>query len=119
PRDLLKDTQVKRGLQVLAEALTDPPTPQTPNFIYFLFSMERVGVVYNVKKIGDHDWYAWGARKLVDSQDKDGSWTEGFPYEAADICFALLFLKRAKVALDLTEILEAPIHNGPRTKLPI
>jgi len=70
------------------------------NFNYFLFSMERMAVVYDLKKIGEIDWYLWGAEKLVESQAASGGW-DG-PYGAADTCFALLFLKRANVARDLT-----------------
>jgi hypothetical protein len=116
PRDLTKDPQVQRGLAILAQAMVEPPPGKRPNFIYFLFSMERTAVVYNLKKIGDHDWYAWGAQKLVETQQKDGWWSAGFSRDAADTCFALLFLKRANVAKDLTEILGTPIRRGPDSK---
>jgi hypothetical protein len=111
PSDLSKDTQVRRGLEVVAKALDVPPSAKRPNFHYFLFSMERVAVVYNRQKIGDHDWYLWGANQLVDTQARDGSWSGGFAFDAADTCFALLFLKRANVARDLTEILQMPIRK--------
>jgi hypothetical protein len=116
PRDLLHDTQVQRGLEFLARAFDEPPPPKRSNFIYFLFSLERMAVVYNLKKIGDHDWYLWGARKLVDTQISDGSWAAGFERDAADTSFALLFLKRANVARDLTDILQSPLRKGPPTR---
>jgi hypothetical protein len=119
PKDLHKDPQVQLGLKVLANALTaDPPAPgKKDNACYFLFSMERVAVIYNLPKIGDHDWYAWGLRKLLASQASDGSWSAGFHTDAADTCFALLFLKRANVAKDLTQLLlDAPLRKGPGNK---
>jgi hypothetical protein len=111
PRDLSKDFQVQLGLEVLARAMDAPPPRKKPNFHYFLFSLERVAVVYNRQKIGAHDWYLWGARQLVDTQLRDGSWSGGFAFDAADTCFALLFLKRANVAHDLTRILQMPISK--------
>ena len=117
PRDLRGDPQVRRGLAVIAQALTKTPATQKDNFLYFLFSMERAAVVYDLKEIGGTDWYQWGARQLVDSQTSDGLWSGGFETEGADTCFALLFLKRANVARDLTDLLlDAPIRKAPLRK---
>ncbi len=84
-----------------------------PINLYFLWSLERVGVMYNVTNIGDKDWYRWGAELIVAHQKPDGSWVDGSypggnPGEAAriDSCFALLFLKRANLAKDLSRKLE-------------
>ena len=124
---LHKDPMVARGLRLLGEVLKNPDGPgqkalleKPGRFHYFLFSLERMAVVYNLKKIGDKDWYEWGARILVDKQNKDpknaavdGSWTG--EHGAADTCFALLFLKRANVAHDLTLDLN-PIIKTPNKK---
>jgi hypothetical protein len=118
PKDLLKDIQVQRALGALNRAMEEPPPEKRPNFHYFLFSLERAAVIYDIKKIGEHDWYVWGARKLVDTQSQNGSWAAGFERDAADTCFALLFLKRANVARDLTEILQAPLRAPPGRKGP-
>jgi hypothetical protein len=69
--------------------------------LYYLWSLERVAMVYDLQKIGGKDWYEWASGVLVDSQNKDGSWTELYP-GAIDTCFALLVLKRVNVAKDLT-----------------
>lgn len=69
--------------------------------LYFLWSVERVAVVYDLKKIGDKDWFAWGSELILKNQQKNGSWTDRFP-GIPDTCFALLFLKRANVVKDLT-----------------
>ncbi len=72
---------------------------------YFLWSLERVGVAYGLKTIGDKDWYAFGAEVLVANQQNDGSWHGDFAICGADTCFALLFLKRANLTRDLTSSL--------------
>jgi hypothetical protein len=80
--------------------------------LYFLWSLERVGVMYNLTKIGDKDWYRWGAEVIVAHQKPNGSWTDGtYPGGLGDInhvdsCFALLFLTRANLAKDLSKKLE-------------
>jgi hypothetical protein len=73
--------------------------------LYFLWSVERVGVLYDLPTIGNKDWYRWGAEILVANQQADGNWTGGGYHganDAIDTCLALLFLKRANLAQDLT-----------------
>lgn len=73
--------------------------------LYFLWSVERVAVLYDLATIGTKDWYRWGAEMLVANQQADGNWTNG-GYPSAnpiiDTCLALLFLKRANLVADLT-----------------
>ena len=45
--------------------------------LYFLWSLERVGVLYNLPKIEDKDWYAWGSKTLLARQQPDGNWKDG------------------------------------------
>ena len=59
-------------------------------FHYYLYGVERLCAITGRDRIGEHDWYAEGARELVATQHDDGSW--GDPW---DTCFALLFLRRA------------------------
>lgn len=61
---------------------------------YYLYAVERVGVMYGIKRIGGHDWYLEGARVLLDTQEKDGRWVGEEYFEISDTAFALLFLKR-------------------------
>jgi hypothetical protein len=70
--------------------------------LYFLWSLERVAMVYDLQKLNGKDWYAWGKEVIQASQQPDGSWQERFP-GVPDTCFALLFLRRANVARDLTD----------------
>jgi len=70
--------------------------------LYFLWSLERAAVVYDLRTIGGKDWYAWGAPLILETQKADGRWRDTFP-GVADTCFALLFLKRTNVVQDLTQ----------------
>jgi hypothetical protein len=73
--------------------------------LYFLWSLERVAMIYGLKEVGGRDWYTWGRKFVLPKQDKDGSWKERFP-GVPDTCFALLFLKRVNIVKDLTDKLQ-------------
>jgi len=77
--------------------------------LYFLWSVERVSMMYGLRTIGGKDWYGWGAQMLVKNQNRDGSWT-GSRYPGStntvDTCLALLILKRSNLADDLTRNFE-------------
>ena len=72
-------------------------------YYYYLYSLERAGVLTGVKRVGGRDWYFEGAVQLLARQDKGkgkerkgkGSWNEGGGADVSETCFALLFLKRA------------------------
>jgi hypothetical protein len=102
---LQKWAPVQRGFQYLAKVMLHPKEAGMPDgrFFYFLWSLERVGMAYDVKFMCDDrgnkvDWYRWGAEWLVVHQGPDGGWHR-FEYEVGDCdtSFALLFLKRANV----------------------
>lgn len=69
--------------------------------LYFLWSVERVGVLYGHDKIGGVDWYALGADLLVRAQGPKGEWYAGAGADV-DTAFAVLFLCKANLARDLT-----------------
>jgi hypothetical protein len=76
-----------------------------------LWAVERVGVAYDREKIGKIDWYNWGARKLLDQQEKDGSWKSRrgdvlSTSSNVDTAWALLFLRRSNPAPDLLLLLK-------------
>ncbi|MBX9627267.1 MAG: hypothetical protein K2X82_25920, partial [Gemmataceae bacterium] len=73
--------------------------------LYFLWSLERVGVIYGADKIGGVDWYDVGARFLLETQQRDGSWQATAGHRASpdvDTSFAVLFLLKANIARDLS-----------------
>jgi hypothetical protein len=120
PRASARDPDVARALRYLGEHVGPPGGGAVPRQrgsgrivganahgdLYFLWSVERVAVAYDLRTIEGKDWYAWGAKLLVDHQNPDGSWQDAHP-GLPDTCFALLFLKRANVAQDLTSTLRS------------
>jgi hypothetical protein len=107
PRGVVQDPRIVGGFAALSKNVGQPSgrMEKLPmKNLYFLWSVERVGVLYNVGTIGGKDWYRWGAEILVANQKQAGNW-EGGGYHGADAtidtCLALLFLKRANLATDL------------------
>src|ERR1700732_2336492 len=82
------------------------PRPRHPivdgKAFYFLWSLERLAVALDLNTIGGKDWHAWGTEILIDNQQPDGTWRGAYGEGGADTCFALLFLRRANFAKDLT-----------------
>lgn len=69
---------------------------------YFLWSLERVGVIYDTDTIGNVDWYAAGADALVEAQHATGGWGRPPQGTMVETSFALLFLSRSNLSRDLT-----------------
>jgi hypothetical protein len=104
-----EDDGIQKGLKRLGRAIGAPAGRTTdirqPN-LYFLWSVERVAVLYGLPTIGNKNWYQWGAETLLANQHQNGSWSGGQYHQAhpvIDTCFALLFLKRANLAPDLSD----------------
>jgi hypothetical protein len=90
----------KQGLVWLQEHYTVRGCPPSAGFwsvfhTYYLYSLERVGVLYGIRRFGEHDWYAEGALVLLREQREDGSWLSPDEIATVDTAFALLFLKKA------------------------
>jgi hypothetical protein len=126
-RDVGQDKNLRAGLAVLGHVIGHPIAKQRelglPGVIpqvggqsyYFFWSLERVCVAMDLRTIGGKDWHQWGAEIVVANQQADGTWKGGFG--PADTCFALLFLRRANLAQDLTTNLKGKITDGGETTL--
>lgn len=99
--DFEVDEGIERGLAWLAAHFSVTTNPQhSAYYLYYLYSLERVGRTLDTEFIGDHEWYPLGAKALVDSQRPDGSWVEGPDADPRNpTSFALLFLTRATPSL--------------------
>lgn len=77
---------------------------------YFLWSVERVGVLLALDKLGDVPWFERGSTALLQDQREDGSWPTAWADTdkdgLSDTCFALLFLRRANLGSDISRLLE-------------
>ncbi|MCE9560551.1 MAG: hypothetical protein K8U57_00720 [Planctomycetes bacterium] len=72
------------------------------NDMYFLWSLERVGVLYGVEKIGGVNWYEAGAHTLVRSQSPDGAWAGTDYGDEVNTSFGVLFLCKSNLVRDLS-----------------
>lgn len=92
--DRTAEESVRDGIAWLGAefSVTGNPGLQGWHF-YYLYALERAGVLAGVDYMGAHDWYGEGAQFLVDEQEEPGSWAEAGP-RWLSTCFALLFLKR-------------------------
>lgn len=76
---------------------------------YYLYGLERAGVLARVVYMAGHRWYAEGAKYLVDAQGPDGAWRVSSARAGGDAAdpvtqaFALLFLSRATARAIATE----------------
>jgi hypothetical protein len=69
---------------------------KTTYLTYYLYGLERAGILTGHEKIGTHFWYADGVRVLLESQNSDGSWAvDDWGTPTWDTCLALLFLRRS------------------------
>jgi hypothetical protein len=77
-------------LQVHFSVTTNPGHPAGSHHLYYLYGLERMGMLADRRFIGSHDWYKEGAELLLSKQTAAGAWGNYVPTS-----FAILFLKRA------------------------
>jgi hypothetical protein len=118
---------LRDGCAWLAHNFSVSKNPSSPYWhYYYLYGLERAGILSLARKLGEHDWYEEGANYLLAQQKPDGSWPgqKGHKEEkkiprgkmtfeivplhpVITTCFAVLFLKRAT-----TPIIGGPIFTG-------
>ena len=71
--------------------------PDGAMFYYYLYAVERTGLLFGTEKFGAREWYPEGANVLLKIQQPDGSWPAADTHRNAvwDTCFSILFLRRA------------------------
>jgi hypothetical protein len=122
--DPARDRAIRFGLAAVGTAIGHPVAKGTHGWApirgraegrayYFLWSLERVALAFGLETIGQKDWHTWGAEILHVSQNANGSW-EGDYGGVADTSFALLFLRKANLATDLSDLLKGKVED-PRT----
>lgn len=71
-----------------------------PHPLYFLYGIERIGALTGKESVGGLKWFEEGCRRLIDRQERDGSWVPNSVYSSeVTTSFALLFLSRATETL--------------------
>ncbi len=107
------DQMISDGLAWLVVNWTMAENPKlgTYRYLYYLYTMERLGMLGGVDYIDKYDWYMEGADQLLKLQQDNGMWytkTEIEPGDIYDTCYALLFLKRAEEGIDRPK----PVFTG-------
>ncbi len=70
-----EDPQVEKGMRCLGGFIHDPPPG-----LYFLWSVERVGMLYGRRNVGGREWYPAGVDYLLPQQQGGGQWqADGYP----------------------------------------
>ncbi|MFW5840575.1 MAG: DUF4159 domain-containing protein [Planctomycetota bacterium] len=103
---------IAKGLEWLTDnfAVRENPGRRTGWLHYYLYALERVGMISGQQTFGRHDWYRKGAAFLVDTQDKDGSWGRmGY-----DTAFGLLFLAKGNRPVIVQKLLWGPAEKANR-----
>ncbi|WLD10167.1 prenyltransferase/squalene oxidase repeat-containing protein [Planctellipticum variicoloris] len=98
---LLSDPVYAKGLERV-NAYAKGMSPGSAR--YFIWSIERLGVLLGVEKLGDTDWFRQGAAALLKTQKADGSWPDS-KESPSDTCFAVLFLRKANLGSDISRLL--------------
>ncbi|MDA1265088.1 MAG: hypothetical protein O2816_08420 [Planctomycetota bacterium] len=77
-------------------SVTMNPGWGTNRVAYYLYGLERMGALAEVRTLGEIDWYHSGARVLVGQQHADGHWQPLFGRKGVqETCYGVLFLTRA------------------------
>jgi hypothetical protein len=94
--DWKKDETLAAGVGWLSNNFNvlENPGRKGGHLYYYLYGLERAGMLYGTETFGKRDWYAEGANTLLQNQAADGQWNG-----TIDTCFAILFLRRATRAL--------------------
>jgi hypothetical protein len=103
PTTMVTDSTITKGLRFLGksfDAITKGGAIDAWSRLYFLWSLERVAVIYGLETIGSQEWYPWTAELLVRDQQSNGSWWDSGP-GPVPTCFALLILRRSNLTPDL------------------
>ena len=88
-----KDRAVNRALAWVDQNFDAPN--QHDRELYF-FTLARLGAARGEAKIGAKNWYAWIARELLGTQQRDGAWRPGKDSTLASTAMNLLTLSYAR-----------------------
>lgn len=87
------------GLRWLGQNFSASRNPRSNTWNYYwLYAVERAGMMSGLRYFGEHDWYREGAEFLVNQQDGGGIFARGGSWNGnlVDTCFAVLFLAKGR-----------------------
>ena len=102
----IKDKAIANGVSWLDKNFTVRTNPKAKDdkwHFYYLYALERVGMLLDTERVGRHAWYPIGARYLLKKQYDDGHWLsekrdakeQSEAHQVRDTCFAILFLRKS------------------------
>lgn len=115
-KQLSKDPHIVSGFVALSKNIGQPSTANP----FFLWALGRLAKLYDLPKLGDKDWFGWGAERLVSAMQTTGVgsyWdSRAFPGSSPviDTCLAVMFLKKSDLAESSTGKL--PIDSNDLSK---
>ncbi|MFH1747536.1 MAG: DUF4159 domain-containing protein [Planctomycetota bacterium] len=91
------DQPLAAGMQWLGRHFRADTNPRRERSYvhYWLYAVERCGMMSGQRYFGKHDWYREGANYLVRTQSNNGLWNS----QIVDTSFALLFLAKGHKSL--------------------
>ncbi|MCG3135148.1 MAG: hypothetical protein HMLKMBBP_02654 [Planctomycetes bacterium] len=129
--DKRADQSIRDGLAWLGHHFTVRTNPGPRHTMagpgwhyYYLYALERAGVLAAVDWMGTSDWYGEGAEFLMAEQKEDGRWQAEANFggrgdaritdyrPVTDTCFALLFLKKGTIPVGRGSLTEASSAKG-------
>ena len=103
------DRSIRDGAAWLAHNFSASTNPGKGGYhYYYLYGLERAGVLTLTRRFGKRDWYKEGAEYLLGQQRPEGCWPGSeqggnaggdITSPLVDTCFAILFLKKATAPL--------------------
>jgi hypothetical protein len=118
-KSLAKDPAIQQALKALGQYLDGDESLRGLEVridLYYLWSLERVGMLYRQKHFGKKDWFIYGAELILERQHPDGRWQLHYD-SPIDTAFALLFLNRSNLVQDLTNSLHSYLEIPDATLL--
>jgi len=113
------DPPVLKGVDWIGKNFDVTKNPKKVSFayLYYLYGLERAGMLVGTDKFGANEWYPEGANHLLSTQSGSGSWggNDKFPaFMNCDTCFAILFLRRGTMPLKPpVAVATGDPHKGP------
>jgi len=94
---------LNNGLNWLGANFSPAENPRRGNRYnyYWLYAVERSGILSGRRYFGAHDWYREGAEYLVRTKKHDGTWGAGL----VDTAFAVLFLAKGRKPLLIQKLI--------------
>ncbi|MBN1554536.1 MAG: DUF4159 domain-containing protein [Phycisphaerae bacterium] len=90
----LRNRATAKGLEWLAKHFSVRTNPGRGTWqFYWMYALERVGMISGLRALGQYDWYRAGAAQIVSMQHPAGYWDSGAG-RLIDTAFALLFLAK-------------------------